>query len=128
PAAKRPPGVGQICGKNRITFIKVTGAEAFRKIPAMPALGAALELFGLPAEVCFFVVADREGPVAEKLRIPLRQAKLPGHFGAAPFPLPLEPAAIHAPIPAKRSAVLAEEHRLHPLRAPMLEPVAEFLH
>src|ERR1019366_10162418 len=88
---------------------------------------AGLELSRLPAQVLLFRFADLEGAVPEELRVPLRNAKLPRHGGAAEFSSPFVPAAIHRPVPGKGRAVFTGEHWFDALGRPVLEPVGEFL-
>src|SRR2546426_522646 len=95
-------------------------------IPPMPDLPGT-ELSGFPPEVRRFHFTDLKGAVTEELRVPLRETKLPRNCRTTPFALPFVPAAIHRPIPGKRSAILAGEHGFNPGGCPVLEPVREFL-
>src|SRR2546425_7301564 len=98
-----------------------------RIIPAMPAFPGA-ELPGFPPQVRGFGLADLKSAVAEELRVPFGETELPRHDGAAPFALPLVPAAIHRPVPGERRAVFAGEQGLHALVRPAPEPIRKFLH
>src|SRR5262245_63432663 len=120
------PVVGDVPGENLLPLIEVSGSHGVRVIPAMPEIAGA-ELPGLPAEVLLLPLADSEGLIAEELGIPLGEAKLPRHSGAAEGPLPLVPATVHCTVPGEGYAVLAQEDRFHSPGCPVLEPVGHLL-
>src|SRR5262249_50206963 len=126
PGAMGAPVVGDVPGENLLPLIEVSGSHGVRVIPAMPEIAGA-ELPGLPAEVLLLPLADSEGLIAEELGIPLGEAKLPRHSGAAEGPLPLVPATVHCPVPGEGYAVLAQEDRFHSPGCPVLEPVGHLL-
>src|SRR5206468_4114601 len=124
--AKRAPVVGGVAGKDLGAFVEVAGADVMIVVTTMPEV-ARLELFSLVAHFLLLALADLVGAVADELRVPLGQAKLPRHLGAAEVALPFVPTAIHRPVPRERHSVLDGEHRLDALIRPMLEPIGYFL-
>src|SRR6516164_10914424 len=122
----RTPIIADILGENRLPLVEVTCTHMVRIIPAMPEF-AGLELFGLEAKVLLFLLADSEGTVAIKLRIPLGQANLPRHLGAAEGAFALVPAAVHRPVPGKRHAIFDWKERLDSLGGPVLNPIGNLL-
>src|SRR5262249_8949684 len=114
PGAEGAPVVGEVAGEDRIPLGKDLRAEGIGIIPAVPE-AAGPELLGLPPEFLLLHRANAVGPIAEELRVPLRQAEFPGHSSAAELALAAVPAPVHGAVPGERHAVFAEEERLHTL-------------
>src|SRR5205814_4950992 len=126
PGPEGGPVVVDISSEHRILLVESRRADRVRIIPAMPDFAGA-ELFGFPAQVGGFGLADLVSAVAEELGVPFRHAKFPRRLRAAEVALALIPAAVHGPIPSEGGAKLAGKDVLHALGVLMLEPGGEFL-
>src|SRR5262249_17981712 len=101
PGAVGAPVVRDVPGEYLLSFGEVARSPGVGVVPAVPEV-AGPELARLPAEVLLLPLADLEGPVAKELGVPLGQAELPGHPGAAKRTFALVPAAVHRPVPGER--------------------------
>jgi hypothetical protein len=120
------PVVREVPGEHLLPVVEGARPHRVWVIPAVPQ-SAGPELFRLPAEVLFLRLAHPVGSVPEELGVPLGEAELPGHPGAAPLAPTLVPTAVHRPVPGERHAILTREDRLDALRRPVLEPIGNLL-
>ena len=126
PGAERAPVVHRVHPRDLVAIVEDLRVHIVGVVPPLPEATRS-ELLGLPPDVLLLHLGEPIDPVSQELCAPLRQAELPRDLRAAEGSLPLVPSPVHRPIPHEGRPVLAQEHRLHALRGPVLEPVGHLL-